>query len=254
MEGKRSICFLSKHNTRGNAFRLHTHDCYEMIYILSGSGTVVLGDKTYPATKDTYYVVSPHTSHTEQFDGYGEVLFVGFECEHQALIPPNGIYRADDVSMLLYMRGILDEYKQQDAEYELAARAFLDLLLVSSLRNTGRANKKCKDIEYVKAYIEQYSNQKINFAQLARLSGYSYDYFRHIFKQRFGISLQEHLIEVRLENARRLLEGTGLTCTEIAYHCGFSTSAQMSSLFKRKFGVSPVAYKKADSYKRKLKS
>ena len=90
------------------------------------------------------------------------------------------------------------------------------------------------------------TNQKINFGQLAKISGYNYDYFRHIFKQRFGISPQDYLIEVRLENAKRLLKGTKLTCTEIAYNCGFSSSAQMSLLFKRKFGVSPLAYKKAD--------
>jgi AraC family transcriptional activator of pobA len=140
----------------------------------------------------------------------------------------------------------MDEYKQQDAEYEIAAGAFLDLLLVSTMRNVNSVSRKCKDIEYIKAYIEQYSNQKINFGQLAKISGYNYDYFRHIFKQRFGISPQDYLIEVRLENAKRLLKGTKLTCTEIAYNCGFSSSAQMSLLFKRKIGVSPLAYKKAD--------
>lgn len=50
MERKRSIYFLNKHNTHSNEFRLHMHNCYEIIYILSGSGTVVIGDKTYPMT------------------------------------------------------------------------------------------------------------------------------------------------------------------------------------------------------------
>ena len=146
----------------------------------------------------------------------------------------------------MYFKKIMDEYKQQDVEYEIAAGAFLDLLLVSTMRNVNSVSRKCKDIEYIKAYIEQYSNQKINFSQLAKISGYSYDYFRHIFKQRFGISPQDYLIEVRLENAKRLLKGTKFTCTEIAYNCGFSSGAQMSLLFKRKFGASPLAYKKAD--------
>lgn len=246
MERKQSIYFLNKHNTHINEFKLHMHNCYEIIYILSGSGRVIIGDKTYPVSQDMYYVVSPQTYHTEQFDGYGEILFIGFGCIYKDLISPNGVYRAGEMSTLMYFKKIMDEYKQQDAEYEIAAGAFLDLLLVSTMRNVNSVSRKCKDIEYIKAYIEQYYNQKINFGQLAKISGYSYDYFRHIFKQRFGISPQDCLIEVRLENAKRLLKGTKLTCTEIAYNCGFSSSAQMSLLFKRKFGASPLAYKKAD--------
>ena len=246
MERKRSIYFLNKHNTHSNEFRLHMHNCYEIIYILSGSGTVVIGDKTYPIVQDMYCIVSPQTYHAERFEGYGEVLFIGFEYSNKELIPQNCVYRAADMSMLIYFRKIIDEYKQQSAEYEFAARALLDLLLVTAIRDTGGASRKCKDIEYIKTYIEQYSNQKINFGQLAKLSGYSYDYFRHVFKQRFGVSPQEYLIDARLENAKRLLKSTSLTCTEIAYNCGFSSAAQMSLLFKRKFGASPVAYKKAD--------
>ncbi len=246
MERKRSIYFLNKHNTHSNEFRLHMHNCYEIIYILSGSGTVVVEDKTHPIAQDMYYVVSPQTYHTERFEGYGEILFIGFEYSNKGLIPQNGVYRAGDMSILIYLKKIIDEYKQQNAEYEFAAQAFLELLLVSTMRNINGASRKCKDIEYIKTYIEQYSNQKINFGQLAKLSGYSYDYFRHVFKQRFGVSPQDYLIEVRLENAKRLLKATKLTCTEIAYNCGFSSGAQMSLLFKRKFGASPVAYKKAD--------
>ncbi len=246
MEHRRSIYFLSRHNTHSNEFRLHMHNCYEIIYILSGSGNVVIGDETYPIAQDMYYIVSPQTYHTERFEGSGEILFIGFGYNNKGLIPQGGIYRASDMSTLICFKKIIEEYKQQDAEYEIAAVAFLDLLLVSTMRNINGASRKCKNIEYIKAYIEQYSNQKINFGQLSKLSGYSYDYFRHIFKQRFGVSPQDYLIEVRLENAKRLLKNTKLTCTEIAYTCGFSSGAQMSLLFKRKIGASPVAYKKAN--------
>jgi AraC family transcriptional activator of pobA len=246
MESKRDLYFLNKHNTKSNEFKLHKHNCFEIIYVLSGSGTVVIGDQTHSVTENMYYVVSPQTYHTEQFEGYGEIFFIGFTHGNKDLIPKNGVYRVIDMSMPLYFKKIIDEYKQQSAEYEIAAAAILDLLLVTAIRNVGGTGKKCKDLEYIKTYIEQYYSQKINFGQLARLSGYSYDYFRHIFKERFNTSPQEYLINIRLENASRLLEGQTLSCTEIAYTCGFSTCAQMSSLFKRKFGVSPSAYKKAD--------
>jgi len=39
------------------------------------------------------------------------------------------------------------------------------------------------------------------------------------------------------------LEFGGLTCTEVAYRCGFSNSAQMATMFKKKLGIVPSAVK-----------
>lgn len=240
------ICFLNKHNTHISNFRPHAHSCYEIIYILSGSGTAVIGNASYPIAQGAYYVVSPQTPHTERFEDYGEILFVGFECGDKLSCPQNTVFHSSDISVLTYFQKIIDEYKQQRAEYESAAAALLSLLLVTVIREMGGNGEKYKDLEYIKTYLEQYSNQRISFGRLARLCGYSYDYFRHVFKRRFGASPQEYLINIRLEHAKRLLRSTAMSCTEIAYDCGFSSSAQLSSLFKREYGVSPTAYKKAD--------
>jgi AraC-like DNA-binding protein len=81
---------------------------------------------------------------------------------------------------------------------------------------------------------------------LSALTGYSYDYFRHIFKVAYGISPQDYLINVRLEQAKSMLHNTALSCTQIAISCGFSNSGQMSVMIKRRYGKSPLALRKAD--------
>lgn len=246
MEHKSSISFLNKHNTNSNEFKLHSHDCYEVIYFLSGKGTVIIGDTSYSVSADTYCIIPPETQHTECLEGYGEILFIGFEYNNTNFILQNGVYRSDDSTFLLLLKRIIDEYKGQNTGYEIAGKALLDLLLVTYVRNTGVANKKCKDLDYIKNYIDQYFNQKISFSQLAKLSGYSYDYFRHIFKQRFGCSPQDYLIDIRLNNAKRLLENTNLSCTEIANNCGFSNSPQMTTMFKKKYKMSPTTFRITD--------
>lgn len=243
MERKNNIRFLNKHNTTYNEFRLHSHNCYEIVYFLSGSGVVVLSDTSYPVEAGAYCIISPHVEHTESFEGFGEILFIGFEYDNKNLIPKDGVYQSQDMSILVYFKKIIEEYKKQWAEYELAVNALLDLLLVTFVRDTKVSGKKCKNLDFIKNYIEQYFNQKIDFGELSKLSGYSYDHFRHTFKKKFGISPQDYLIDIRIENAKHLLINTGLTCTEIAYNCGFSNSAQMSSLFKKKISLSPTEYK-----------
>lgn len=249
MEYKSKIRFINRHNTENNEFKLHFHNCYEIIYILSGKGTATIGEKTYSVSDGTYCIIPPKAKHTEVLDGDGEIMFIGFEYDNPELTLGEGVYQTVDTSVLLILNKIAEEFTCQDTGYNVAANALLDLLMVTAVRRSGATSKKCKDLDYIKTYIEQYYNQKISFSQLADLSGYSYDYFRHMFKQRFGISPQEYMIDIRLRQAKRLIEKTDLSCTEIAYNCGFSNSAQLTSMFKKKYKKPPTAFRITDLYK-----
>ena len=55
----------------------------------------------------------------------------------------------------------------------------------------------------------------------------------------------EYLIDVRMEEAHRLLLGTDLMTYEISEAVGYRTVRRFVETFKKKFGMSPVEYKKA---------
>lgn len=249
MDPKSKICFLSKHNTKNDAFKMHTHGCYELVYFLTGGGISIINGKSHPVSANCCCVIPPQTEHVEKMDGYGEIMFVGFQCDAVDEWLPEGVYANNPAERRTLFEGIFAEYKNQEPGFQAAADALLNLFLIAVARSSQTDERKCKDLHYIKTYIEQHADQKIRFKELAQLSGYSCDYFRHIFKQRFGIAPQEYLIDIRLRNARKMLEQTDLSCTEIAYQCGFSNSAQMSSMFKMKYGKSPVRYRISDLYK-----
>lgn len=74
--------------------------------------------------------------------------------------------------------------------------------------------------------------------------GYSASYIRAVFKKESGNSLQSKINEIRLQNAAFLLENTALSVTEISFQCGFSDSNYFSVIFKKKYSLSPLQYKK----------
>jgi AraC-like DNA-binding protein len=246
MIGDTKICFLNKHNTTSNQFKLHTHNCYEIIYFAVGGGNVLINGKSYPVSTGSYCIIPPYAEHVEKLEGYSEILFIGFECNSSSYYLEEGNYYIDTIVGYTYFNEIFDEFKNQQSGFDIAAECLLRLFLVNLLRNARTSDFKQKDLNYIKEYIEQYADQKINFAQLAALSGYSYDYFRHMFRKRFGMSPQEYMIDVRLENAKRLLGKTNHSCTDIAYICGFSNGAQMTSMFKKKYGKTPKEFKITD--------
>ncbi|MEY2868695.1 MAG: hypothetical protein RIR01_1155 [Bacteroidota bacterium] len=58
-----------------------------------------------------------------------------------------------------------------------------------------------------------------------------------------GISVSDHLLNLRLEKSKILLKKTNQNISEIAYAVGFSSPNYFSTSFKNKFGVTPSEYK-----------
>ena len=244
-EQRNRICFLNRHSTTKNEFKPHTHNCYEIIYFLSGEGEICIDGTCYPVNADTYCVIPPKTIHTELLNSSGEIVFIGFKYADTALWG-EGVYNAADKTTLLLFEKIFDEYSKQNVGYDISAEALLDLLLVSYIREKGERTPKYKDMAYIKTYIEQYFNEKISFGELAKLSGYSYDYFRFLFKKSYGCSPQKYLLDIRLEKAKDMLKSTSLSCTDIAYNCGFSNGAQMTTMIKRRYNKTPMSLRNTD--------
>lgn len=99
---------------------------------------------------------------------------------------------------------------------------------------------------YIKAlkYINENYMNNISTDTVARKLGYSESYIRTCFKKECGTSLQNKINDIRLENSKFLLKNTTLSVTDISFQCGFSDSNYFSYIFKNKFGLSPLKYKK----------
>lgn len=240
------ICFFGRHNSKVNIFVPHRHDFYEVIYFVKGKGRAIIADNEYSVDSHRYCIVPPRTEHVEILEEDGEILFVGFQLS-QDILPATVRFQKDAASHgLSLLESILGEFKNQRSGYREAASAYLQLFLIDFMRRNTKESAECRDLHYIKTYIEQYYSQKINFRELAALTGYSPDYFRHIFKQTYGTSPQEYLIKVRLEQAKNMLQNTRLSCTQISASCGFSNSGQMSVMIRREYGKSPLELRKAD--------
>lgn len=93
-------------------------------------------------------------------------------------------------------------------------------------------------------YIKKNYSTDLKVEDICRSFGCSRSYFSHTFKKETGKGFREYLIDVRLENARRLLALSHLNVTEIAFAVGFLDSNYFSNLFKKRHGITPLAYRK----------
>ena len=95
-------------------------------------------------------------------------------------------------------------------------------------------------IELVVAQIEADLAHAWETAELAALVNLSASRFRHLFKEETGVSLGSYVRERRLVRAEFLLRTTFLTIKEVMSEAGMSSVSH----FKRRYGVTPTAYRK----------
>jgi AraC family transcriptional regulator len=89
--------------------------------------------------------------------------------------------------------------------------------------------------------IDGLLDARLTVAMLAREVGLSPAHFARAFKQTMGRAPHQYLLALRLERARRLLETTRATLSDIAQRAGFADQAHFTRLFKRAFGITPGA-------------
>jgi two-component system sensor histidine kinase YesM len=69
-------------------------------------------------------------------------------------------------------------------------------------------------------------------------------YLSKIFKEETNINLSNYITDIRMQKAAELLEQTGLKVNEIMYLTGYRKSQHFTKLFKEKFGVTPMEYRR----------
>ena len=97
----------------------------------------------------------------------------------------------------------------------------------------------------VDAIHQKFTQNDLSVSSLANLCGISEVYFRRLFVDKFSLTPKEYIIKLKLEHARRLLESSQFTMSEIALMCGYTEPCHFSREFKSAFGISPKEYTKA---------
>ncbi len=79
--------------------------------------------------------------------------------------------------------------------------------------------------------------------ELAQLLETPHPYLSRVIPQLFGKTLRALLREKQLEEARRLLRTTPLTCNEVALASAFGSGPTFYRLFRRAYGITPEEYR-----------
>lgn len=101
-----------------------------------------------------------------------------------------------------------------------------------------------KPLQTVIEYINKNLNGDLSVANLCKISHLSKNAMYKTFKDTFDCTINEYITNIRIENAKLLLETTEKTVWEIGEAVGAENPAHFCRMFKKNTGGSPSAYRK----------
>lgn len=92
-------------------------------------------------------------------------------------------------------------------------------------------------------YIEVHFQEKITVKYLAELGNLSVSSFNRVFKKETKMTPMDYLMQIRLEQSKKLLRRKEVPVTEIAMRCGFNSSAHFAASFRKFYNMTPTEYR-----------
>ncbi len=107
-----------------------------------------------------------------------------------------------------------------------------------------RAGRPRNRVAPAVAFMASNYHKGIREADMAELCGLSAYRFSRVFREETGTTFQAHLVSLRLERAKALLDNPSASITDIGYTVGFNSPSYFARAFRRTFGISPSEFRK----------
>ncbi|MBQ7918377.1 MAG: response regulator [Lachnospiraceae bacterium] len=101
------------------------------------------------------------------------------------------------------------------------------------------------------AFIKENYNKDLNMAVVSNHISMNYSLFSYVFKQYTGTNFVNYLKEIRITEAKRLLEETDMKIIDISEQVGYDNEKHFMKIFKSACGVSPTEYRKNVQFRSK---
>jgi AraC family transcriptional regulator len=113
--------------------------------------------------------------------------------------------------------------------------------IISKIKKLILEHVQNLDFNSSKVHLSEYLSEKLNA---------DYSYLSGLFSSVEGQTIENYLIAQKIERAKELLVYDELSLSEIAHKLGYSSTAHLSSQFKKVTGLTPTHFKTVGAQKR----
>lgn len=122
--------------------------------------------------------------------------------------------------------------------------SLLSILLSETIYEKDDNKKHIYDISVIKDYLDNNFLKKISLDGLSKKFFINKFYLTRLFKNTYGVTINEYIVNKKITKAKELLRFSNLTIEVISIECGINDNNYFSRLFKQVEGISPKEYRK----------
>lgn len=252
--GKNFHVFI--YNKTESASGLHQHDYYEFTLVLTGRYYQEINGKRVLLERGDFVFI-PLGSHHQSFYEFGatRILNVGiskrfFEQHYLALLPcyfvASQAYRANSAFMT-YVETVIASLNFRESGLD----EFIEVVtfyIINRLRHHREEQVIDDTPQWLKTTVEAMHN-KTQFAEnalenMVRLSGKSQEYLTRSTQRYYSKTPMQIINEIRINFAKKQLEMTNYSVTDIAWESGYSSPSLFIKTFKKMTSFTPNSYRK----------
>lgn len=256
---------------------LHFHNQIEFIYVATGVIDLWINSKKYTLEPNTFVMIHPNESHRIHHNS-GICYYFGVRFdpsilystkqttdELKCLIPfcvsPGNrqrIFRGEEINNLAADGGLrstlesmVNEWFKRPLGFMFQIRNRITSIFISIIRAWEKQEPEKDEnissdltftIQYAQNYILNHCAD-VNEAELAKECNMSYSYFSRSFKKLMGMSFNQYVNHVRINEAQRLLVSNNTSVNDVALELGFSSASHFIHTFKSIKGITPNQFK-----------
>ena len=185
----------------------------------------------YFAAKDM-----PPSFYWLQFDGCGARSLAEYMIHHNRgqLFKLSKEYSSRFSNLVVELsKGHLSEVQQSARIYELIV-------------SMERPNADSTPVQRAIAYLQNHYAETVHVEDIAAAVNLSTSHFNYCFREEYGVSPHQYLIEYRLSMGYNLVCNTSLGIDEIFEKVGYSSPSAFIAAFSKRYGATPAAMRKAN--------
>ena len=259
---------FSTHLTSGDDEHIHTHEYFEIVYIINGQITHICNNETMVFQKGHMVLLRPGDIHTYKRDKD--------ECVHRDIMIDSNLFKkiCDFLRIGIYEEIIenkqclycnvsdfqIDYFENQlgyicnSTDQNYASPLSDALLLINSTLSTILSSfyihQNLIDQTAYPAWLKEFLRRFTNLGYIQGgidklMENISYDqsYVCRVFKKYTGQTITEYLNKMRLNCARTFLSHTNMSIANIVEEIGLSNYSYFVKLFKKNYGLTPIQYR-----------
>ena len=235
---------------------LHTHERATVAVILNGSFDGLMRHASHPCPTSTFITEPPGEPHGNLFERAGaDVLTVQPDPGRRDLLEPfsgvlGEVNHMRDLGVATVARRAASELRMLDSITPFAVEGLaLELLtLAARLRSTdaiGAERRSPRWLNEARALLHDQYREQLRLAEVADAVGVHPVHLARVFRLKYGTPVGAYVRGLRLTWAAGRLTDSEDAIAQIAHEAGFFDQSHFTRTFRRHFGLTPQAYRRA---------